>query len=321
MTNVSKAHISIIITAFNEERDLPVLLASLASLRGDPAFEIIVVDNGSTDGTANRAWVGGAKVVSIERSKVGAGRNAGVKASRGSILAFLDADVIATEQWIASIRALADHARESVITGDVYDIVEQPSWIERHWFGSLYARGAQSYLNGGNLIIARADFAKVGGFDEDMVSGEDVEFCMRAADAGIRVSPDRNLRVLHQGYPSTAKQFINREAWHGRSDFASMRSFLASPVAITAAMFAVLHLTLFVGVLGQYWMLADLSAVGIGFLCLASAVWKWRRAGLTSRLVNAGVFYLYFTGRAVGGAREVIHQAKRHFGTEVPLSL
>jgi glycosyltransferase involved in cell wall biosynthesis len=308
--NAAAPHVSIIIPAFNEARDLPTLLDSLMPIRHDEFFEIIVVDNGSTDATAEIARALGARVVRIPRSAVGAGRNAGAKAARGELLAFLDADIIATSQWLTEARAVADRTRDSAITGDVYDIVDKPSWIERHWFGAIYERGASSYLNGGNLIISSADFARVGGFNEHMISGEDVDFCTRAARIGIGVRPNRTLRVLHKGYPSTAQRFIGREAWHGRSDFISMHRFLASPVAIAAAIFAGLHFTLAMSLVAQYWIIAMISLGAIAFLCLFSALWKWRCIGWKSRLVNAVVFYLYFTGRAVAGWDELISRVR-----------
>ncbi|MBL8269728.1 glycosyltransferase [Steroidobacter sp.] len=304
--NASATRISIIIPAFNEAQDLPGLLDSLAAIRNDDAFEVIVVDNGSTDCTANIARDRGANVVSIKRSPVGSGRNAGAKAARGELLAFLDADVIATPQWLAETRAIAERDREATITGDIYDIVEHPSWIERHWFGASYLRGARTYLNGGNLLISRADFAKVGGFNEQMISGEDVEFCERAAAAAIPIRPNRTLRVLHKGYPSTARRFIKREAWHGRSDFRSMRSFLASPVAISAAVFAAFHVVLITALIARIWWLAAGALTAITLLCLASAFWKWSCVAWKSRVVNAGVFYLYFTGRALAGGHELV---------------
>lgn len=307
--NASATRISIIIPAFNEAQDLPDLLDSLAPLRHDASFEIIVVDNGSTDRTATIARECGANVVSIQRSSVGSGRNAGAKVAHGELFAFLDADVIATPQWLAEARAIADRDREHTITGDIYDIVAHPSWIERHWFGASYIRGARSYINGGNLLISRADFAKVGGFNEQMISGEDVEFCERAAAVAIPIRPNRTLRVLHKGYPSTARRFIAREAWHGRSDFRSARSFLTSPVAISATVFAAFHVVLVSALVARIWWLAAGALTGVAFLCLASAFWKWRCVDWPSRVVNAGVFYLYFTGRALAGGRELLERA------------
>jgi hypothetical protein len=144
-----------------------------------------------------------------------------------------------------------------------------------------------------------------------MISGEDVDFCQRASALGIQVSPDRKLRVLHQGYPSTAGQFIRREAWHGRSDFTSIHSFFASPVAIAATLFAVFHLALAIALVVQHPAIAGAAIVGIASLCLLSAFWKWRCVGWKSRLFNAGVFYLYFTGRALAGWRELVGKLRR----------
>ena len=110
--------ISLVIPAFNEELYLPMLLDSIDSARqryeaGPDEVEIIVVDNGSTDGTADLARARGCCVVHAEKRAIATARNGGARVANGQILAFVDADsqihlgtFNAIEQTLASGRVV-----------------------------------------------------------------------------------------------------------------------------------------------------------------------------------------------------------------------
>src|SRR5881392_2631860 len=86
--------ISFIVPAYNEELELSSTIAAIcAAVSGaDQAYEIIVVDDASTDATAKIATAAGARVISINRRQIAAARNAGAYAARGEKLFFVDAD-------------------------------------------------------------------------------------------------------------------------------------------------------------------------------------------------------------------------------------
>src|SRR4051794_23143354 len=86
--------LSFIIPAYNEELELLSAIAAIrtAAAKADEPHEIIVVDDASTDATAQIAAKAGAQVVSINRRHIAAARNAGARAARGDILFFVDAD-------------------------------------------------------------------------------------------------------------------------------------------------------------------------------------------------------------------------------------
>src|ERR1700750_284119 len=86
--------ISFIVPAYNEETELPATLEAIRAATSSVSqpFEIIVVDDASTDATPEIAEQAGARVVSIHRRQIAATRNAGARAARGEYLFFVDAD-------------------------------------------------------------------------------------------------------------------------------------------------------------------------------------------------------------------------------------
>lgn len=296
--------ISIVIPAYNEAHELPNLLHSLAPLRADARFEVIVVDNGSTDDTAKVAGTMGARAATIARAPVGQARNLGASLARGVILAFLDADVVVTDAWLRSVAKIADGTRRlDGITGDIYDVAKPGTWIERSWFDLHYRKGVLSYINGGNIIITAADFARVAGFDAAMISGEDFDFCERAKRIGLSIQGDRALRVIHNGYPKGVQGFVKREIWHGAGDFESMAAVAKSSTAMATILFIVLHVLLIVALLTAHWHASAALLAGIALYCVAMTIYKWRGAAMLRRLMATPVMYLYFFGRSIAALK------------------
>src|SRR6185436_17720194 len=113
--------ISFVVPAHNEARLITRTLDALAAAGralGQP-FEIVVVDDASTDDTASIASAGGARVVSVQCRQIAAARNAGARAASGDVLIFVDADTIAPVETVrAALAALATGAAGGGV--DVY---------------------------------------------------------------------------------------------------------------------------------------------------------------------------------------------------------
>src|SRR5207247_8484571 len=94
MARLIKSMISFIVPAYNEEHELFGTLAAIhaAASKASAPYEIIVVDDASTDGTPEIASRAGAKVIRINRRQIAAARNAGARAAQGEYLFFVDAD-------------------------------------------------------------------------------------------------------------------------------------------------------------------------------------------------------------------------------------
>jgi GT2 family glycosyltransferase len=214
------ADLSVIVPAWNAAESLPPLLYSLQSqtLARD-RFEVIVVDNGSSDGTADVAERHGATVVRDRIPNRSRARNLGAEAAASELYAFTDADCVPHPAWLAELQARAHTA--PLVAGEVkLRTSERPNAIER--FEALWRFGQAAWVKQGwaataNLLVHADAFAAIGGFDESWRHiGEDVDFCFRARDAGFALGYCPNALVDHYG-ESELRPFLRRFFRHGYS--------------------------------------------------------------------------------------------------------
>jgi len=177
--------ISFIVPAYNEEAELSFTLAAICAAASGAAqlFEIIVVDDASTDATPEIAEQAGARVVSINRRQIAAARNAGARAARGEYLFFVDADTRinkthVTEAIVALEAHCAGGSARVLMDGFV------PLWgrVFLRTFSVLYFGfnlGAGAFL-----FTTRRNFDNVGGFDEEHFAGEEVYFSLALRKLG-----------------------------------------------------------------------------------------------------------------------------------------
>lgn len=292
--------ISFIIPAFNESSYIATTLGAIGEFAPPCDYEVIVVDNGSEDDTADIVISNNAKLVSLPVGTIAAVRNEGVKHASGNVLVFIDADVLITKQWQSNILSVVESLLESpdTITGSRCETPDQSNWLNRHWFSQLAATNA-AYINSGHLITTASLFGKVGGFTESLSTAEDHDFCMKAKALGGEIKPDKSIRVVHEGYPENISGFIQRERWHGREDFESISSFTASKVALVAFFHTiVLVATLIaafyniVGALSAYVFIMATISIGLTLL-------KFNFHSVFSLLNRSLVFYFYIVGRTL----------------------
>lgn len=167
--------LSVIIPAHDEAEELPRTLAGLqaglAEARAD--YELIVVDNASTDTTACVARAGGARVVDEPHRQIARARNTGAAHARGDWLLFVDADTWPSAALLRA--ALARLEAGACGGGAVVTMDDLPNAVYRHGV-ALWARVAKRLrLAAGCFVFARRDaFEAVGGFDPRYYAGEEV---------------------------------------------------------------------------------------------------------------------------------------------------
>lgn len=172
-------HLSIIIPAFNEERLIMHCLDSVAeSLAANqkPGFtaEVIVVDNNSTDKTAELATQAGAKVVFEPINQIGRARNSGATVATGEWLLFVDADSLLNPGMMADILNMIESG-QYVGCGSVMHMPNLPWWgkaaIQLWTIFSVVFHWAS-----GALVVCRADaFREVGGFNQELFAADEID--------------------------------------------------------------------------------------------------------------------------------------------------
>jgi len=177
--------ISFIVPAYNEETELPCTLAAIRAAASVEmqAFEIIVVDDASTDATPTVAEQAGARVVSIRRRQIAAARNAGARAAQGEYLFFVDADTRIERTHIAeAMTAFAAGYAGGSARGVMDGFVPLWSRIFLRVFCTLYF--GLNLGAGAFLFTTRRNFTATGGFDEQYFAGEEVYFSLALRKLG-----------------------------------------------------------------------------------------------------------------------------------------
>lgn len=186
--------VSVIIPAYNARDTIGDQLAALTRREFAFPWEIIVADNGSTDGTAElvegfRATIPNLRVVDASaRRGPSAARNIGAQAARAQRLAFCDADDIVGDDWVGAVRRLLE--LHEFVAGFclMMHLLDHPQ-IKPYYSGPIMSE-VFPYLPGGasgNMAIHKPVFEKVDGFDEALRAGEDLDFSWRTQLGGHRL--------------------------------------------------------------------------------------------------------------------------------------
>jgi GT2 family glycosyltransferase len=217
--------ISIVIVTWNGRGHLERCLPAVAAQQGVDA-ETILVDNASTDGTADlvRARFPWVRFVALDRNHgFAGGSNAGARAARGAYLAFLNNDTVADPAWLRTLRAGLDEAdRVALATSRIVymhdpEVVDSAGDSMTRWGGAFKrhhgGRASEAMQSrevfgacGAAFMIPKAVFEEIGGFDEDFfVSHEDVDLSYRARLRGYRARYVAESVVRHRGSSSLGR--------------------------------------------------------------------------------------------------------------------
>jgi glycosyltransferase involved in cell wall biosynthesis len=196
------------------------VLAAVAAMRAWGNASLIVIDNGSTDGTwevlQHLAREAPMEVIRKPGDAIGALRNEGARKADGEILAFLDADCLIADDYFFHAWAALE-ATGATATGSPARPPVPPHRIEDVWF-RLHDRdqdGPVRYLGSGNLVLRRDAFEAAGGFDPSLRTGEDAELALRLRTRGNTLHRARKVAAYHLSNPRTLPDFCRRQWWHG----------------------------------------------------------------------------------------------------------
>jgi len=218
-----------VIPAKNEEEHIVPCLKSIQDLEyPHNKIEVIVVDNGSNDATRERSRKLGAKVFVKTDCTIAALRNLGVEQAQGEIIGFIDADVTVGRYWLKNAVHYFNHD-EIACVGTSPKIREQATWVEKARYLGVLSRPdiyEAKWICSMNLLIRKSVFQMVNGFNEELVTCEDVDLCYRIGrlKQNNKIIRDRKIEATHFGEARTLMQLFKKERWRATSNYTGIRS-------------------------------------------------------------------------------------------------
>jgi glycosyltransferase involved in cell wall biosynthesis len=180
-----KGRVAVVIPAYNAEQMIAATLQALRPQVRDLGAELIVVDNASKDGTARVATELGARVVYESRRGPSAARNRGTVSSDAEVIVHLDADTVPSRRWLSSMVAPFEKPSTIIVAGNTQCYPPQTA-AERYVARSgLYdtpraiGRTPFPFAPSLNMAVRRKAALAIGGWAEDLMTGEDVDFSHR----------------------------------------------------------------------------------------------------------------------------------------------
>jgi glycosyltransferase involved in cell wall biosynthesis len=226
---------SVILCVRNGARTIAAQLEALAAQECPYEWELVVVDNGSTDETAEiverwRGRIPALRVVpALERAGLAYARNVGAAAAAGEVLAFCDADDVADPGWLAGLIA---GARQADLVGGRLELELLNDPMTRHWramseddLGRPSALGYLHYAIGANFAVRRSVYEEVGGADEAFVAcGDDVDLSWRIQRHGGSLV-FRSDAVMHYRLRPDLRGFVRQRYLYGEVEGLLRRRF------------------------------------------------------------------------------------------------
>jgi glycosyltransferase involved in cell wall biosynthesis len=236
------AKVSIVIPAFNEEKYIGRLLASLQKLPQENILEILVVDNGSTDKTREIVRIAGLgvgeldqkiRLISESRKGVAWARTRGSEEARAEIIAFLDADTYVTDKWLPKLLQIFSSDKVVSASGPTYfddvPFFTRAGVAAYWWFASAILYRIIGYMGiFANLAIRSESLKKIGGIDTSVeFYGDDTNITRRLSKVG-KVVFKRSFFVVASGRRLNSEGLL-RSAWRYTLNFFS-QVFVHKPV-------------------------------------------------------------------------------------------
>jgi glycosyltransferase involved in cell wall biosynthesis len=272
--------VSVIIPCRNGERIVGDAVRS-ALEQSEPPAEVFVVDDASTDATAEAARRAGARVLRTEaRRNAGGARNIGIEAAAGDVYAFLDADVIAPRDWLERVRRAFQSDRDIVavggrvrngrpgLWGDLDLYLNHSEWIEN--------RGASEKALIPTLAIAYRKSAVGPVRFVETNLGEDASFCAAVRERGGKLWYDPGILMTHQHERLNARTFWRRQVDCGRTIYRT-RVLHDRPGRV------LVRFPILLVLLPHLWIVLGRMVRG-GRIARAAALFPWLVAGELARI-------------------------------------
>jgi glycosyltransferase involved in cell wall biosynthesis len=216
--------VSVVVCVYNGERTIDACLASLKKLNY-PNYEVIVVNDGSTDGTRQIAesydYI---RLVNQENKGLSEARNVGIRASKGEIIAFTDADCMADPDWLSYLVARFRSSDFGAVGGPNLSPADD-SWVASCVAVSpgapthvLLDDEVAEHIPGCNMAFRRQALEAINGFDPIFrAAGDDVDVCWRLQNKGYKIGFSPAAVVWHFRR-NTIRDYLKQQRGYGRAE-------------------------------------------------------------------------------------------------------
>jgi glycosyltransferase involved in cell wall biosynthesis len=221
--NLSWPRISVVVCAYNGADTLPRCFEGLRKVQY-PNFEVIVVNDGSTDATPDITRAYGYNLISTENRGLASARNAGLEASTGEIIAYIDADAWPDPHWLSHLAV--SFMRSSHVgvggpnippgeDGRVAECVANAPGGPTH---VLLSDEEAEHIPGCNMAFRKSGLDAIGGFDPQFrVAGDDVDICWQLQDQGWTVGYSAGAAVWHHRR-SSIRAYLKQQFEYGKAE-------------------------------------------------------------------------------------------------------
>jgi glycosyltransferase involved in cell wall biosynthesis len=209
------APVSVVVCARDREAMIARCLGSILAAEPD---EVIVVDDGSLDRTADVAALAGARVIRLPRLGLAVARQAGVRAATNDTVVFVDSDVVVDPGAIRALRVEADAGDYDAVQSRIRSLDARGTYWQR---SEAWRREVQELPGSANVLtfqatLVRRELLLRVGFDPVFSgAGEDHDFFYRARLAGARLAHSATAIAYHEDR-RTLGAFVRQRLWHGR---------------------------------------------------------------------------------------------------------
>lgn len=194
---------SVIVPVYNEEENIDRLIESLLKLEvSNFSYEILIVDNNSTDNTVKKIKKYPVKLLEEKRPGSYAARNKGINHASGEFLCFTDGDCIVDKDWLLNVNSfiinnntfdlVAGNIIKTVVKKNIYSMYDDICFLNQEELVK-YNKAVTA-----NLIVHKRVFKNVGCFDGTKLTGEDVAFVFNATLKGYNLAYAEHAKVYHK---------------------------------------------------------------------------------------------------------------------------
>jgi GT2 family glycosyltransferase len=319
---------SVIIPAHNAERTIANLVRGCLQQDFAPRrYEIIIVDDGSTDDTwaEARQFADSPNVIVVRQPNLGAAaaRNHGARVASGDVLVFCDSDMVVPPHWLRRlVKAASDP--DAGLVGCVYAPAEDLPLAASCMHEEIRRRqimGPDTPLHIGSFTMAlrRSLFERVGGFDSDFMRAQDTELSYRVAATGCQSRLLKDLTV-HHDHPRTLREWLANQYkqafWRARTyarypcrtagdGYSCWRDWASLAAAAAAIVTAPLALR------GNLWMVPAGMLLGLAALQIPPTLFAVRDTGECRHIALVPMQMMRSVAWLAGGAASILVRARR----------